>query len=130
MSPDWLLGQVADQQKQRTQVFQAEEAGRYINLDRAMLKELELSGFRSGKCFLLLTVSVKHGTGSYLLKHSAKEKRQRAKPMQFPLAERPMVFEEAKHEEPGDVDMMPEQRQTILDPEFRSKLADQPQAQL
>ena len=77
-----------------------EDRKQYVNLDRAMLKELELSGFHSGKSNLDPNSVAKNGRGSFMLKANAVEKRKRAEPRKYPLSFRPMRLEEAKQEEP------------------------------
>ena len=49
LKPDWLQAQIDQQQQARNNVFAENKAGKYINIDRSMLEELEQSSFRSRK---------------------------------------------------------------------------------
>ena len=70
------------------------EEGRYINIDKVMLRELEESGFHSSKYYFLNNVPVKRGRAGFMLMASAAETRKRKEPKVFPLAEKPIQIAE------------------------------------
>ena len=91
MIPEWLQAAITDQQRQRRYSLVDEEEKKFVQLDRAMLRDLERSNFFSRKSSLTINFAVKHGRGVHLLKASAIEKRQQKPPKEYPLMEQPMT---------------------------------------
>ncbi len=73
-----------------------------MNLDKAMLRELECSAFHSVSALHLLTLQLKNGRAGFMLKAGAAETRKRATPKQYPLAFMPMKVINTAEAELGD----------------------------